>query len=239
MSDKYNGEMVLCVKSSDIQELLVGPGGLLILTNERKVVLDEIITGRRTVRFVPRINAESDPSWKQIIPVCVFVHNTNQQVPMTLESGMIFHYTRGKKQGEQRLHDLKSICVGGHINPQDCGLPCAPSTTSEHLPPPSFDVKAAYTAAMMREVSEEVEITCQHVGGPVAFLYDNTTPVGEVHLGIVYGFTCESMAVVAKEDSMVNPGWLSLQKALEQKEEFESWGKLILDHLAANVALAS
>src|SRR4051794_4421242 len=116
MSDKYNGEVVLCVKTSDIQELVVGPGGLLVLTPERRIVLQEIMLGQRTVRFIPRLQAESDPSWKQIIPAVSFICNSRPEKEINQETCMIFHYTRGKKQGEARLHDLKSVCVGGHIN---------------------------------------------------------------------------------------------------------------------------
>ncbi len=60
------------------------------------------------LRYIPRSLAEDDPSHKQLIPYVV------------LRSGdEVFCYTRGKKGGEQRLHDRWSLGVGGHICRED------------------------------------------------------------------------------------------------------------------------
>src|SRR6476469_2162457 len=59
-------------------------------------------------RFLPRPEMEEDPSYKQIIPYVIF------------RSGdRIFRYTRGKTQGEARLHAKRSIGVGGHVDEPD------------------------------------------------------------------------------------------------------------------------
>ncbi len=42
--------------------------------------------------FLPRAQAENDPSYKQIIPYALIVHGDT-----------VLHYVRGKKAGEQRL----------------------------------------------------------------------------------------------------------------------------------------
>src|SRR5262245_37606352 len=55
--------------------------------------------------YMPRSLAEDDPSFKQIVPYVVLRHG--QQV---------FHYARGKQGSERRLHALRSIGIGGHIN---------------------------------------------------------------------------------------------------------------------------
>jgi predicted NUDIX family phosphoesterase len=61
--------------------------------------------------FRPRAEAETDPSWKQLIPY------------LLLRDGeRIFLMRRTKAGGDQRLHDRYSIGVGGHINPQDGGV---------------------------------------------------------------------------------------------------------------------
>jgi len=61
--------------------------------------------------FRPRGEAETDPSWKQLIPY------------LLLRDGeRIFLMRRTKAGGDERLHDRYSIGVGGHINPQDGGV---------------------------------------------------------------------------------------------------------------------
>ena len=58
--------------------------------------------------FRPRDEAETDPSWKQIIPY------------LLLRDGeRILLMRRTKAGADERLHDRYSIGVGGHINPED------------------------------------------------------------------------------------------------------------------------
>jgi predicted NUDIX family phosphoesterase len=58
--------------------------------------------------FRPRPEAESDPSWKQIIPYVVL-----------RDGDRIFLMRRTRAGGDERLHDRYSIGIGGHINPED------------------------------------------------------------------------------------------------------------------------
>src|SRR6516165_1002049 len=84
------------------------------------------------MQYRPRSEVEDDPGYKQIIPYVVFRCN-----------GDVFCYTRGKSQGESRLHRLRSLGVGGHVSEED-----AQGGTD-------LD---AYEAAMRREIDEEVAI---------------------------------------------------------------------------------
>ena len=61
--------------------------------------------------FMRRGEAENDPSYKQIIPYAVLVHE-----------GKILHYVRGGKSWEKRLVAKGSIGIGGHIKDTDEGL---------------------------------------------------------------------------------------------------------------------
>jgi len=58
--------------------------------------------------FRPRPQAETDPSWKQIIPYVVL-----------RDGERLFLMRRTRAGGDVRLHDRYSIGVGGHINPED------------------------------------------------------------------------------------------------------------------------
>ena len=64
-------------------------------------------------KYLPRDKMEQDPSYKQLIPYCIFQYTDPQ-------GGMhLFQYTRGKGQGEARLHSKRSIGIGGHISSLD------------------------------------------------------------------------------------------------------------------------
>ena len=62
----------------------------------------------RHLSYIPRPAAESDPGFKQLIPYVVLRHGDH-----------VYHYLRGQGAGEKRLRALRSIGVGGHINPVD------------------------------------------------------------------------------------------------------------------------
>src|SRR2546422_6041328 len=63
--------------------------------------------------YRPRSAMEQDPSFKQLIPYVIFRYRgAGGQT-------MLFQYTRGKGQGESRLHAKRSIGVGGDIFADD------------------------------------------------------------------------------------------------------------------------
>src|SRR5437764_8313995 len=55
--------------------------------------------------FLPRAQAENDPSYKQIIPYALIAHGDT-----------VLHYVLRKKAGEPRLVAKGSIGIGGHMN---------------------------------------------------------------------------------------------------------------------------
>src|SRR5205085_2337779 len=115
-----------------------------------------ILLARGNISFQPRSEMEENPAFKQIIPYVVLSH-----------AGRIFHYTRGKKGGEQRLHAKGSIGIGGHMNEGDEDL---------------FAMdEAAYRAAVRREIEEEVKIEDPYTEKIVALINDDSNEVGKVH----------------------------------------------------------
>ena len=60
------------------------------------------------ISYRRRDQVEEDPSFKQLIPYCIFRFKN-----------VVFHYTRSKLQGEKRLHSKRSIGIGGHISSID------------------------------------------------------------------------------------------------------------------------
>jgi hypothetical protein len=74
---------------------------------DRPGLLEQILEPKE-LRFMDRDAAEGDPNFKQLIPYMVIRHGSQ-----------FLAYTRGKKGSETRLHALKSIGVGGHVEPCD------------------------------------------------------------------------------------------------------------------------
>ncbi len=153
--------------------------------------------------FRPRDEMEKDPSFKQLIPYCLFRCE-----------GRIFSYRRGKLQGEGRLHSKRSIGVGGHIS----------STDRIHTDVP-------YAEAMQRELDEEVFVDATFTQRCVGLLNDDLTDVGRVHLGIVHLFDLDAPKVHPREESMIEAGFASPAELIARRDEFETWSQICIDHL--------
>jgi predicted NUDIX family phosphoesterase len=155
------------------------------------------------MQYRPRSEVEDDPGFKQIIPYVVFRC-----------AGAVFCYTRGKSQGEARLHRLRSLGVGGHVSEEDA------------QGGKSLD---AYESAMRREIDEEVEVASPGRISRVGLINDDSTPVGQVHLGVVHLFELEQPLVKAREEGLAEAGFLSLSNVLAIRHEFETWSQICID----------
>ena len=157
------------------------------------------------MEFRPRSTVEEDPTFKQLIPYAIL------QVDPTSPS--VFQYTRGKGQGEKRLHALKSIGIGGHISEEDA------------------DGEDLYRSGMQRELTEEMVIDTPYEDQMVGFIYDDSTPVGRVHLGVIHVLTLESTDARARETELTDSGFGSVESLKQELDRFETWSQLCLNHL--------
>lgn len=153
--------------------------------------------------YRPRAEVETDPSFKQIVPYVVLKYR-NQ----------VFHYTRGKAGGEARLRALRSIGVGGHIAAQDSNL-----------------FEGPYRPGMLREVAEEVQLETDYRESCLGLLNDDSTPVGQVHLGVVHLFELAEPKAKRREAALTRAGFAPLAELRQQREEFETWSQIVLDVL--------
>ena len=159
--------------------------------------------------FLPRAQAETDPSYKQIIPYAVIAHGDT-----------VLHYVRGKKAGEQRLVAKGSIGIGGHMSEEKDELLW------------NFEIdEAAYRAGVEREVNEEIRIDSPFEDRIVALLNDDTTEVGQVHLGIVHVFRLAEPKVEKREAMITNVAFLTKQELLARRDNLETWSQLCVDSL--------
>lgn len=159
-------------------------------------------------RFMSRAKAETDPSFKQLIPY-VIIHSGNK----------FLSYVRGKAGGEKRLVGNRSVGIGGHINPVD------------EKPLFGYDMRDIYNDAVDREVAEEVDIDRPVRKRMVALLNDDTTEVGRVHLGLVHCWTLASPEVRKREQMITQLGFLSSFELRTARQELESWSQFCVDHL--------
>ena len=161
------------------------------------------------LKFMPRSQAETDPSYKQLIPYVIMTCN-----------GKYLNYVRGKRAGETRLVGNRSIGIGGHINPVD------------ELPLFKADIREAfYLRAVEREVAEEVSVESNHTDKIAALLNDDSNEVGSVHLGIVHYWELEEPKVEKREQMITQMTFMSADELREVRDSLETWSMLCLDGL--------
>jgi predicted NUDIX family phosphoesterase len=194
-------ENVLVVRRSLFDEL----GNFHGLNFEPEKYLQSILSRGKNF-FLLRAQAETDPGHKQIIPYVLLAFGDK-----------VLHYVRGKKAGEQRLVAKGSIGIGGHMNESDESL---------------FALdEAAYRAGVEREVAEEVKIETKFEDRIVALLNDDTTEVGQVHLGIVHVFKLAEPKVEKREAMITNLAFLGKDELLARRESLETWSQICVDSL--------
>lgn len=198
MTAETTVEHVLCVPTLLFHELGHFQGFNAKVDRYLKTLLDPSHTS-----FRPRNEVEEDPSYKQLIPYCIFMHE-----------GKVFNYRRGKAGGEGRLHSKRSIGIGGHISSTD-----------------RMQGDRRYDEAMHREISEEVVLEAGFTDRCVGLINDDETPVGRVHLGIVHIFDLDSAKVLPREESILEAGFAQPAELLQTRDQFETWSQICLDHL--------
>ena len=191
-------EHVLVVPTKLFHELGYFQGFCGDVERYRDTLLDVENTSYR-----PRDEMERDPAFKQLIPYVIFQYRD--------PSGMqLFQYTRGKGQGESRLHRLRSVGVGGHISSVDA---------SDHQ---------AYEVGMRRELEEELVIETAYTSRCVGLINDDHNEVGRVHLGIVHLCEVEGIALRAREVDLVGAEFRPIEALLRELDQFETWSQICL-----------
>jgi len=196
-------EQVLVVERKVLEEVGMFQG----LMFDVKRYLDRLFVAG-VPRFMPRSRAETNPDYKQLIPYVIMTYN-----------GKYLSYVRGKRAGETRLAGHRSIGIGGHINPVD------------DMPLFSTDFRDTYLTAVEREVAEEVTVEAGHTDRVVALLNDDSTEVGQVHLGIVHCWTLDGSKVNKREQMITQMSFMTPAELQEVRDGMETWSSLCLDGL--------
>ncbi|HXW86015.1 MAG TPA: hypothetical protein VEK38_01590 [Candidatus Bathyarchaeia archaeon] len=106
--------------------------------------------------FQPRLFMETDPTYKQVIPYLIFTHDNR-----------LFLMQRHAQASEKRLQNKYTLGIGGHIRQEDI--------TGKDL-----------ISWADREFHEEISYTDPVKITPIGLLNDDSNPVGQVHVGLVF-----------------------------------------------------
>jgi predicted NUDIX family phosphoesterase len=194
-------EMVLVVRRSLLESLGIFQGLQFDVDRYLPAML-----ARENNFFAPRSSAETDPGLKQIIPYAILS-----------SAGKILRYRRGKKSGEQRLVAKKSIGIGGHMNDHDEGL---------------FALNMdAYLVGVQREIDEELIVERPIRSRIGALINDDSTEVGQVHLGIVHIFELPHPIADRRESMILNVEFLTPEQLRAERNTLETWSQICVDNL--------
>lgn len=198
-------ELVMAVRTDELFRAGYFQGIQLGREQPLDVWLRAIFDPHRS-RFLPRSQAETDPTWKQVIPYAVLVCGDQ-----------VFCYRRGQRSTESRLRALHSIGLGGHIRASDETVFTQPGWP-------------AYDAALRRELAEEVALGAAVAEERlVALLNDDSTDVGRVHIGLVHIWRLAAPVVHARESKIATARFASAAAlAADGAGEFETWSQLVL-----------
>lgn len=202
---------------SKMEEIIIITPRVRVFPDESKVfqgseknkdIVNEIFENiEKEVRAMKRGHAETNPTYKQLIPYGVIKRGDQ-----------IFTYERLSGGGDERLHGNLSIGVGGHMNP----------THDDTL------MNMIFTN-LMREINEEISIEGQFIGSEViGLINDDSNEVGKVHLGVLVVLELPEEATIEINEVDSLEGKFVDIKQLKTKKIYgrlENWSKIAVDIL--------
>jgi predicted NUDIX family phosphoesterase len=123
-----------------------------------------------------------------------------------------FLMRRTRAGGDVRLHDRWSIGVGGHLNPGDEDL----------------------DGGLRREWSEELVADFVPDFRFIGLLNDDTTPVGQVHIGAVFIADALGRPVSIRETDKLSGSFASPAEVAAVAPDLETWSRLVFDAIGAH-----
>lgn len=187
------------------EKILVIPRSAIITNNSwygiKKIECDNYLEVIKAhQQFKPRSLMELDPHYKQIIPYLVFTHENKY-----------FVMQRSATATEGRLKNKLTLGIGGHIRQED------------------MDTDSIIAWAE-REFHEEISYTGNLVVEPVGIINDDTSAVGQVHLGFFFLLHADSADISIKSE-LQSGELMSLQECILLKDRMETWSQFIVDYL--------
>lgn len=135
--------------------------------------------------------------------------------------GKVLTYYR--KGGESRLHGMRSLGIGGHVDIDDF-------YQSKEKP-----FIEALRVSIEREIWEEVKYPARIGTRQMdSVIVDTSNDVGSVHIGVPIMVVVESEAAIKPDpEELLSPEWVAITDLPELRGQFENWSKLLIDLLTA------
>jgi len=188
----------------------------IILVVKREKVIQEPWHGLKEVNFtefaaiveqeaefLPRSSMETDPKYKQIIPYLIFNYQDK-----------LYVMQRQAKASEQRLKSKLTLGIGGHIRKEDL-------TTNNIID------------WATREFEEEVDYQGGYKVQPIGLLNDDSNPVGEVHLGVVFLLIADSDKIQVKSE-FKSGKLITIDEGEFDYPLMENWAQICFDFIKVN-----
>jgi len=160
MSPSSSAELVLCSPTASLPPAWLPRSGAVPLSESALLAT----LAYTPPVWLPRSIAETDATHKQWIPYGLI------QEP----SGRWACYRR--RGTESRLHGIRSLGIGGHINPID-----ARPTDLAGSP-----WRSLFWNGFLRELAEELPAAVPGQSHFLGLIHEDLSPVGRVHLGVVF-----------------------------------------------------
>ena len=203
-------ELVLVVPSDKLFEKGIWQG----LKTENLDYYLELI--KNNCEFRRRGDVENDNSFQQIIPYILFSFEN----PEKNGARKFFAYKYLAKAGEQRLvNNDYQLGVGGHINKEDIN-----------------DARDVVETGMMREWEEEVNFKGNLISKKlVGIINDDSRPVEQVHLGLVYHFVGDSPEIQIKETDKMEGNLFEVSELSPDKTNHSVWMSIVYKNYLSKI----
>jgi predicted NUDIX family phosphoesterase len=225
-------KLALCVKRTDLYSVFPFiPRQYNPLENPTSIIFpyDYNEVSSLDTYILDRDDCETMPEFLQLIPYISITTGNPEK---------FFIYTRGDLGNENRLHGLCSLGLGGHIE-----------DSLEH-PNDIYSFEKTVVEAALRELEEEAGIVLaldeyqdfkdvwrKHS----KLIYDDTDPVGSVHIGLHITLSVHPSRLADLEQGVITKGkWLSVKEIksaiANNSIQLENWSNTLLQSLTGNDA---
>ena len=123
----------------------------------------------------------------------------------------LFLMQRTSAGADERLHDLYSLGIGGHLNPEDGGV----------------------LEGLRREFHEEMVADWDPEPRLIGLLNDDDVLVGQVHLGVVFEADAGGRMLEVRETHKLRGRFVEPSEVEPVYERMETWSQLLYDHVTA------
>lgn len=203
-----NDENVLCIKNDTFNRMKAICEDLLLSDLEAMERLGSIY-------YIPRSVAETDETFRQIIPYILLIYNDENH------NQFVFTYMRDKGVGEKRLSSKYSFGFGGHLRSGE--------TFREGIKRELIEEVGGIDESIFEwnGLTEKINIYYYGIGQTCISMDD--TPVDRVHIGFPLVVEMNNPAIWSNERELIQCGWRSWDWIYENRESFDNWSRFLID----------